>query len=276
MNRLTPAEVHHYHDKGYLVPDFRLSDSWLERVRNALDTLHRDHPNVGLDFVPSPHVPNYVEGVTEYEEWLEFARIPEVLDIVAELIGPDFLMWGSALFGKPGSTGKETPWHQDGEYWPIRPLASCTLWIALDPSTSDNGCLRVLPGSHKKKQIFHHRRNDATGFTLNQVLSDTELNLDDATDVCLEPGQISIHDVYLAHGSAPNRSTQRRAGMTYRYMPTTSHFDHDWALEMTRTMGTTDMSQRPLFLVRGCDRCGQNDLERGHAVYAPYMAANAS
>ena len=55
--------------------------------------------------------------------------------------------------------------------------------------------------------------------------------------------------------------------MTYRYMPTTSFFDHDWAAEMTRTMGTTDMSRRPLFLVSGVDRCGRNEFERGHEVY---------
>lgn len=96
---------------------------------------------------------------------------------------------------------------------------------------------------------------------------DENCSLDDAVDICLKPGQISIHDIFMVHGSAANTSGRRRAGMTYRYMPTTSFFDHDWAAEMTRTMGTTDMSRRPLFLVSGVDRCGRNDFERGHEVY---------
>ena len=80
-------------------------------------------------------------GVVEYEEWLEFASIPELLDTVGQLIGPDLLMWGSALFGKPGDGGKQTPWHQDGEDWPIKPLTSVTVWLAIDEATTENGCL---------------------------------------------------------------------------------------------------------------------------------------
>ena len=265
---LSQHEIEHYHEHGYVVPDCQVDDSDLARMREALRALQREHPHVDLDFVPSPHVPNYVPGVSAYEEWLAFARIPVVLSAVEQLIGPDFLMWGSALFGKPGNGGKETPLHQDGEYWPIKPLASCTVWLALDDSTPQNGCLRVMPGSHRHKDLFRHRRDDDAGFTLNQVLDDPRLPDEAARNVTLKAGQFSIHDVFLVHGSAPNHSGSRRAGMTYRYMPTTSHFDHDWAGEMTRTMGTTDMSYRPLFLMSGEDRCGLNDLTRGHHIYA--------
>lgn len=271
MYRLTPQEIEHYHEHGYVVPACNVGPAWLARMREAVSALQRDHPHVGLDFVPSPHVPNYVPGVDAYEEWLAFAGIPTVLDAVEQLIGPDFLMWGSALFGKPGHGGKATPLHQDGEYWPIKPLASCTLWLALDDSTARNGCLRVIPGSHRNQDLYQHRRDDDARFTLNQVLDDARLPNSPVRDVTLKAGQFSIHDVYLVHGSAPNHSDQRRAGMTYRYMPTTSHFDHDWAGEMARTMGTTDMSQRPLFLMRGIDRCARNDLQRGHQVYAQPM-----
>ncbi len=267
MYKLDKRDLDQYQQQGYLVPDFRLSDTWLTRLRNATAAIERNQPQISLDFVPSPHVPNYVPGLHQYQEWLAFSQIPEVLDIIEQLIGPDFLMWGSALFGKPGTKGKATPWHQDGEYWPIKPLASVTLWLAIDDATPDNGCLRVLPGSHRARRIYQHRRDDRDDFTLNQVLDDADCSLDDAVDVTLRAGQISIHDVYLVHGSAANNSGNRRAGLTYRYMPTTSHFDHDWAAQMTRTMGTTDMSQRPLFLCRGIDRCGANDLKRGHQVY---------
>ncbi len=99
------------------------------------------------------------------------------------------------------------------------------------------------------------------------MLDDENCSLGDAVDICLKPGQISIHDLFMVHGSAPNSSGERRVGMTYRHMPTTSFFDHDWAAEMTQTMGTTEMSQRPLFLVHGADRCRKYDFKRGHEVY---------
>lgn len=265
--RLTAEECEQYQRDGYVVPAFKLGDEWMERLRAALTHVEQAHPEVGLDFVPSPHVPGYVPELTEYEEWLAFAGIPEVLDAVGQLIGPDFLMWGSALFGKPGRDGKETPWHQDGEYWPIKPLRSVTVWIALDESTPENGCLQVLPGSHQTRTLYQHRRDDRSKLTLNQVLDDKRLAGVEPRPVSLEAGQISIHDLFLVHGSDANHSGRRRAGMTYRYMPTTSHFDHDWAGEMTRTMGTTDMSQRPLFLMRGVDQSGKNDFSRGHEVY---------
>ena len=270
--RLSQEEIEQYHRDGYIVPRGRLSRQWQLRLRGALDKLKAAHPDVGTDFVPSPHIPNYVPGVADYEEWLAGAHIAEVADCVTDLIGADFLMWGSALFGKPGGGGKATPMHQDGEYWPIRPLASVTVWIALDPSTAENGCLRVVPGSHRDKALYAHQRDDRSDWTLNQVIDDEHprsqnLNLDSAVDVLLEPGQFSIHDVYLVHGSACNNSEQARAGLTYRYMPTTSTFDHELAAHMYSSMGTTDLSDRPLFMIRGIDRSGKNDLKRGHHVY---------
>lgn len=109
MGRLSQSEIDNYYRDGYIVPGIRLSDEWLNRMRAAAQGLARNHPGVALDFVPSPHVPDYVPGVIEYEEWLKFASIPEILDAVGQLVGSDLLMWGSALFGKPGDGGKETP-----------------------------------------------------------------------------------------------------------------------------------------------------------------------
>ena len=263
MHNLDAREIEAYHRDEFLVPDFKLSSGWLARLRTAVRNVERDHPEIGLDFVPSPHVPNYTPGLVDSGEWLAFAGIPEVLDIVGQLIGENIIMWGSALFGKPAGVGKATPWHQDGHYWPIRPLASCTVWIAIDDATTTNGCLRVVPGSQRNQALYEHRRDDRDDWSLNQVIDDPRVDLDAGVDVVLEAGQISIHDIYMVHGSAPNQSEARRAGLTYRYMPTTSVFDHAWAGEMHRTMGVTDMSERRLYLMRGIDVSGENDLTVG-------------
>ena len=69
----------------------------LDRLRAAQDALKAEHPHVGLDFVPSPHIPHYVPGVVEYEEWLAFAKIPEVVDAVSQLIDRHDLCVGFGL-----------------------------------------------------------------------------------------------------------------------------------------------------------------------------------
>ena len=109
---------------------------------------------------------------------------------------------------RPGE-GFETPWHQDGHYWPIRPLATCTVWVALEPSTRANGCLRVIPGSHAAKALHPHLHEDRQDVTLNQRLAAGAFSEDAAVDVELAPGQMSLHDVYMVHG-AP-RQHQRAA-----------------------------------------------------------------
>ena len=63
------------------------------------------------------------------------------------------ILWGCHVFCKPAGDGYATPWHQDGHYWPIRPLANCTVWVALEESTIENGCLRVIPRSHRDKVL---------------------------------------------------------------------------------------------------------------------------
>ena len=117
------------------------------------------------------------------------------------------------------------PWHQDGRYWPIRPLATCTVWVALDRSGPENGCMRYIPASHRNGHVYRHRRDARPDLALDLVLEDGEADMDAARDVVLQTGMMSLHDVYLVHGSNPNRSGKRRAGLAMRYMPATSHFD---------------------------------------------------
>lgn len=256
---LSDEEVAHYHEHGYVIPKWRLPDDLLKRMQDDLEKLLAEK---GTDVSNSIFCPHIFEGG---EKWLDYASIPEMLDMVEQVMGPDILLWGTTVFGKPAHSGKKIPWHQDGEYWPIRPLATCSAWIALDPATPENGCLRVIPGSHKRKRLMGHTQNDSKDLVLNQELNQDEYDEATAVDIVLEPGQFSLHDVYLAHGSEPNRSDQRRAGYVCRYQPTTSHFDREYGAELQARSGNqVDFVNRPLWLLRGEDKCGQNDLEHGH------------
>ncbi|NKB56568.1 MAG: phytanoyl-CoA dioxygenase family protein [Alphaproteobacteria bacterium] len=251
-HRLSDAEVAQYHEDGYVVPDFRLPDGTLDAIRADHDRLIIQHPEY-VDYCPA---------LLAYDlSFLNYARTPVILDMVEQLIGPDIALWNSSFFAKPANKGRATPWHQDGEYWPIRPLATCTAWIAVDDSTPENGCLRVIKGSHKTKRLRPHDTNTDPNLTLNQELPLTTDDENSIANIVLKAGQISLHDVFLAHGSAANTSGKPRRGMTLRFMPTSSIFDRALATEQHEKIGIVDHSARTLFLMRGGDVSGQNDFQ---------------
>ena len=78
---------------------------------------------------------------------------PEIVELVSGVLGDDIILWGCHVFCKPAEQGYETPGHQDGHYWPIRPLANCTVWVALEASTVENGCLRVIPPHARRPTV---------------------------------------------------------------------------------------------------------------------------
>jgi hypothetical protein len=263
---LSAEEVETYRRDGLVVPRFRLDPGTLERLRQGLDELIRRNPGVRPEQLISVHVARGSgERVVGSDIFLDFAHDPRILDMVEDLIGGDLILWGCHLFCKPPGDGMEIPWHQDGRYWPIRPLATCTVWVALDASTPENGCMRFIPGSHGGR-VYNHRKDDRSDLALDLVLEEREVDPAAARDVVLEPGQMSLHDVFLVHGSAANRSTMRRAGLAIRYMPASSHFDRSLFPPATTASGlVVDFTRRPLWLVRGVDRSGKNDFVTGHA-----------
>ena len=245
---LTEDQIRSYRRDGYVVPGYRLPDAALADIRALHDHLLAKHPEFE----------DYCPAVLAFDTgFLNIARIPAILDMVEQLIGADFALWNSSFFAKPARVGTKTPWHQDGEYWPIRPLATCSVWIAVDAATPENGCLRVIPGSHRRRALGRHDFNGADGLSLPLELRAEEFDAGAARDVVLDMGQISLHDVYLIHGSEPNRSAKPRRGMTLRYMPTTSVYRRDLA---ERRSGLLAMSERTLYLMRGVDRSGRNDF----------------
>ena len=203
-------------------------------------------------------------GVREAVLALELDVLDALLDLVEQLIGPDIILWGCHVFCKPASEGFETPWHQDGHYWPIRPLATCTVWVALEPSTRENGCLRVIPGSHRTHELHAHLHEDRQDLVLNQRMADGTFDETQAVDLELQPGEMSMHDVYMIHGAKANTSTQRRTGVALRFMPGSSLFDRDLRPVDGKTGVPVSFGTRPLWLLRGEDRTGRNDFQVGH------------
>ena len=122
-----------------------------------------------------------------------------------------------------------------------------------------------MPGSHKKQQLLQHHTNNSDNITLNQELDSNFYDSSRAHNIILKPGQISLHDVYLVHGSGANYSSESRRGMTLRYMPTSSVYDRRLAEKMRPNDDPKlSMSERTLYLLRGKDKSGHNDFSIRH------------
>jgi ectoine hydroxylase-related dioxygenase (phytanoyl-CoA dioxygenase family) len=265
MARLAADEIEHYRSEGWVIPRFRLSPGRVALMVDALERLLRDNPGVRPEKLVSAHVEgDNGEGVRGSRAFLDLARDPELVELVSGVIGEDVILWGCHVFCKPAGEGYETPWHQDGHYWPIRPLANCTVWVALEESTLENGCLRVIPRSHVGRQLHDHLHEDRTDLTLNQRMAKGSFDEASAVDLELQPGQMSLHDVYMIHGAKANTSGKRRTGAALRYMPATSVFERNLRPADGQTGVPVNFAQRPLWLLKGVDRSGRNDFEVGH------------
>lgn len=131
---------------------------------------------------------------------------------VQDILGPDILLFRDILMLKPAQVGSKMPWHQDSNYWPIEPQELCSVWTALEPATTENGCMRVVPGSHKL-DLIASRREDGSG-----PLEDDQVNQEKAVEVPMEPGSSLFFHSRLLHGSEPNRSNRSRRAFITSFM----------------------------------------------------------
>jgi hypothetical protein len=261
MSLLTPQELAQYRERGYVIPNYRLPQPLLERLRSGLESVLASYTDVAQEDLANPHMIPPVQG-PDVNPFMQAARHPPLLDMLEQIVGPDLILWITRILCKPAVKGREVPWHQDGEYWLMRPLATCSVWIAIDPVSTANGCMRFIPGSHLRQELYRHHQANRDNLVLNLELDQDQFDESDAVNVELEPGQISLHDVRLIHGSLANDSGQRRAALIMRYMPATSYYDR--TLGKRRDNSPFNIVDQPLWLMRGIDRSGRNDLQHGH------------
>ena len=212
---LTEQEVESFRTNGYLLPGRPLlSEERLSRLEAIFNQHLADKGDKLSDELDTPH---YRDA-----RLLDYLLSDEVLDWIEPLIGPDIALWSSHFISKDPFTGRETPWHEDSAFWEGRFDSYdhiVTIWLALEEgSHRENGCMRVIPGSHL-----------GGGFSTNYVPTDTTTKtfhaelagVDESQAVYfeLERGQFSMHDGRIVHGAAANTSPVRRTGYTMRYFP---------------------------------------------------------
>ncbi len=170
----------------------------------------------------------------------------EVLNLVEPILGPDIALFSSHFICKPKGNGKRVPWHEDSSYWKgmIQPMEVVTVWLALDPSTKENGCMNVIP--HTQNNGFSdYEPVDPTKNVFHQEIKKHQFDKSKAVALELQPNHASLHDGRLIHGSEANCSQIRRCGYTMRYISTRTRFNHE-----------TRGQWHQIYLARGCDHAG--------------------
>ncbi len=238
---LNERAVEQYKRDGYYFPVKMLDDEQVAANRTLLE-----------NFETSQGKP--IGGALRNKSHLLFTwvddlmRHPKILDAVEDLIGADILCWNTFFWVKEPGSESFVSWHQDLRYWGLDTDDLVSVWLALSPATLESGCMRVLPGSHQGDLLPHKDE-----FKENNLLTrgqEISVEVDEAKAVAmpLQPGEMSMHNVRLAHASGPNRSTDRRIGLSLHYMPTRTK----------QVVGEWDSAA----LVRGEDR-------HGHFTLAP-------
>ena len=149
----------------------------------------------------------------------EISRRPEIIEPVAEILGPDLLVLDCPFFIKEPKTSSFVSWHQDLHYWGLEGDQEVTAWVALSPATPESGCMRFVAGSHTRRVEHRDTFAEENLLSRGQEIA-VEVDESDATEAVLKAGQMSLHHGRVIHGSHPNGSSDRRIGIAIRYIST--------------------------------------------------------
>jgi phytanoyl-CoA hydroxylase len=238
---LTPEQIEQYEELGYFVVENLFDPQEVREMLDECESILRGDfgelfkgavqidPGSTGEIKAERKVSAVVErSVTFRKHLLNDALVSRLQDI----LGPDILLFRDILMLKPALVGSKMPWHQDSNYWPIDPMELCSVWTALDPATSENGCMQVIPGSHKLGVIPTRPGMPS--------LEDDQIDLAKAIEVPMAPGSSLFFHSLLLHGSEPNHSDKHRRAFITSFMSAHSR----------RTEGKGDTRQR-YFLVSG-------------------------
>lgn len=153
--------------------------------------------------------------------WVRLISDNRLLDIAEQFIGPNIALFASHYICKPPFDGQPVLWHQDGSYWPLDPMEVVTLWLAVDDSLPENGCMRVVPGT-QHTALQEMKPDESRPNVLSSGMDPSLVEEDKAVDCVLKAGGVSVHHSNLIHGSNANHSAMRRCGLTIRYIPATT------------------------------------------------------
>jgi ectoine hydroxylase-related dioxygenase (phytanoyl-CoA dioxygenase family) len=209
--RLTEDQVETFASEGYVSP---LDGIGGDEALNCLDRLDAYEEATGNAMSERLRLKAHLA----FPWMIALAGDARILDAVEDLIGPDILLYISSVWAKKPGDQRYVSWHQDSAYYGLRPHDAVSVWLALTPSTTDCGSVKVIPGSHIGAPREHLETwDDMNMLWRGQAIRGMDIGR--AVDMQLAPGQFSIHHEKLVHGSLPNDSPNRRIGISFTYVP---------------------------------------------------------
>jgi phytanoyl-CoA hydroxylase len=190
-------------------------DAELTRMAENHATLPRIREGFGLEpnQDPTRKTPTFrkIGGISDMSEpFNRLMRHPRVLEALHPIMGEMIYLHRDVVMMKPARVGREKPWHQDSSYWPWQPMQLVSAMTALDDAMPDNGCLQVIPGTHRT-ELKHY------GQELRVDLDDQQQQR--TAYVPLRAGDTLLFHSLLLHASEPNRSNQDRRVCIMSYRP---------------------------------------------------------
>jgi ectoine hydroxylase-related dioxygenase (phytanoyl-CoA dioxygenase family) len=243
---LTQKQIDFYRASGYIgvegvlseqdILDLqRVTDEFVEKSRQA--TENTDVFDLEPGHTPeTPKLRRLKNPADQHPVYDRMLRFDPILDIVAQLIGPGIRYNGHKLNMKSPEFGSPVEWHQDWAFYPHTNDDLLAVGIAMDDMLIENGCLMVIPGSHRGPVYDHHQKGKFVG-----AVTDPRFNPKEAVPVELRAGGISIHHVRAVHGSAPNTSSRPRRLLLNMYCAVDA-----WPLS-----GVKDWDQFNSYILRG-------------------------
>ena len=204
MSNLSLEQINQYKEDGYIAPIDVLTKNEAEEIKKEIEYIEKKWPNEieGLGR-------NYVHLISPVLD--KVSHNSKILDVVESIIGKDILVCGTTLFIKNPDKKGFVSFHQDAKYIGLEPHNWVTGWLAVTDANEENGCMRMLKGSHKKDLKFHDQKFDENNLlTRGQTIENVLIN--ETTPVILKAGQLSLHHPKIIHGSGLNKSKERRIG----------------------------------------------------------------
>ena len=207
-----------FDELGYLVVSDLFSPDEVAAATEALDVLEAEvdaflqtQPDGRFSIAETGALTVAPHGVVRSEVLRDLSRHPRILELCADLIGPDVrLYWDQAVYKKPEKP-RRVPWHQDNGYVYVEPQAYLTCWVALTDATLENGCPTLAPGLHRGGTLAHHYVEPLGHECCSEV--------EDAVAVEVPAGGAVVFSSLTPHLTGPNRSDAVRKAWILQYAP---------------------------------------------------------
>jgi phytanoyl-CoA hydroxylase len=208
---------------GFAVLRNVVDPALIEETRAHVEWLTKRYPDLRPEHFHHPLVRNDAF-------WVRLITDSRFVDIAERFLGPDLACFTAHYICKPPYDGHPVLWHQDAAFWNLEPMQALTIWVAVDEATTENGCLRMIPGTHKLPIYTPEQRTDTPNMLASSTGEDVVaewIERAGIVDVELQPGDVEIHHPNILHCSEPNRSAKRRCGLDIGYISTSTSISND-------------------------------------------------